>query len=136
MYASAQDMVAWLGEAEMVQLTAERGQLDGPVVEERAEAALRDASAVIDTALRRYYALPLLQVPAEIARMCRLIARYELSQGDGRTAGEDAVRGYEEAKSWLKRIAADEFQLDLPRAATRPAARVSDRPRQCFGLTG
>jgi phage gp36-like protein len=50
--------------------------------------ALADASAEIDSYLRGRYALPLVNVPADVVRLCCCIARYRLL---GDTAGADSV---------------------------------------------
>lgn len=131
-YATPDDMIAAYGEPEMIRLTAADGALDGPVDLERLDRALIDASAIIDGYLRSRHATPLAApVPPEIARACRILARYDLSQGEQKAPSESATRDRKEIIDWLREIARGDVELDVaPAAATSPAtgARVADRP--------
>jgi phage gp36-like protein len=133
-YATVDDMIAQWGEAEMVRLSSPEGQLDDLVVVARVELALTDASAVIDSYLRRRYPVPLdAPPPTEVARACRTLARYELARGEQKTAGSDLRADRDEIMAWLKAVA--EGRLDLPvalpasTAAGGLGARFTDRPR-------
>ncbi|WP_439596462.1 phage protein Gp36 family protein [Falsiroseomonas sp.] len=131
-YASVEDMIARFGEVEMIRLSAPAGQLDEMVVRSSVELALVEASALIDSYIRRRYPVPVAApVPAEIVRACRILARYDLSRAEQKTTGSDLVTDRDQVIAWLKMIA--EGKLDLP-IAVAPAtgtggldARVSDR---------
>ena len=64
MYASVDSMIARFGETEMIRLTTPSGEPMTAVVAGPAEAALVYASSLIDTYLRKRYAVPLDLVPA------------------------------------------------------------------------
>lgn len=85
--------------------------------------ALADADAEIDSYLTGRYALPLSPVPANIGRVASAIARYQLL-GDAVT--EVARKHYEDARAWLKDVAAGRAQIDgaTPTAAAAPSATV------------
>lgn len=85
--------------------------------------ALADADAEIDSYLTGRYALPLSPVPANIGRVAASIARYRLL-GDAVT--EVARKHYEDARAWLKDIAAGRAQIEgaTPTPAASPAATV------------
>lgn len=83
------------------------------------EQALADADAEIDGYLGLRYLVPLNPVPAHLARMACAIARYRLL-GDAATAG--ARSDYEDARAFLRDVAAGRAQIDgVPAAATAPA---------------
>lgn len=85
--------------------------------------ALADADAEVDSYLTGRYALPLSPVPGNIARLAAAIARYRLL-GDAVT--EIARKDYEDARAWLRDVAAGRVQIEgaTPIAAAAPAATV------------
>lgn len=86
--------------------------------------ALADASAEIDSYLGTLFALPITPVPANLVRIACAIARYRLL-GDAVT--ETARRDYEDARAFLRDVAAGRAKLEgaetLASAAT--AGRVT-----------
>lgn len=85
--------------------------------------ALADADAEVDSYLTGRYTLPLSPVPASIARIAAVIARCRLL-GDAVT--EIARKDYEDARSWLRDVAAGRVQIEgaTPLAAAAPSATV------------
>lgn len=70
--------------------------------------ALADADAEIDSYVAGRYAVPLAPVPADIPRIACAIARYHLL---GDAAGENARKGYEDARAWLRDVQAGRARL-------------------------
>ncbi len=131
-YATAADMIAAFGEVEMIHLTAPQGELDGPPDEAKINGALADSSALIDSYLRRRYAVPLAApAPLEIARAARVLARYDLAHGEQKEPTEQMRLARKEVLTWLEQLAAGDVQLDgVPLAGGSGAgARVQDRDR-------
>ena len=128
MYSSIADMVARFGEAELVRLTtplgADRVAIDGV----RVAQALTDASGLIDSYLRRRYAVPLAAPPAEVTRAAAVLARYDLAFGPDRAPTEETRLARKDVVSWLDGIAAGSVTLDgaVP-AGEASYARTSDR---------
>lgn len=71
--------------------------------------ALADASAEIDSYLGTLFAVPITPVPANLLRMACVIARYRIL---GDAATEVARRDYEDARSFLRDVAAGRARLD------------------------
>lgn len=131
-YATAEDMIARFGEEEMIHLSVAPGQLDGPPDTALIDAALVENSALIDTYLRRRYLVPLVApFPVEIVRATRVLARYDLAQGEQKNPTEQMRLDRKEVLAWLEQLAAGNAQLDgVPLAGGAGAgARVKDRPR-------
>ena len=117
-YASVADMVARFGQAEMIRASTPDGAAATVVVQAPISQALDDASALIDTYLRKRYGAPLDIAPPEISRACCMLARYDLSLGGEREASEQIKKTREETISWLKLIAKGEVDLDLAEVNT------------------
>jgi len=84
--------------------------------------ALADADAEIDSYLGVRYSVPVSPVSASILRIACVIARYRLL---GDAAGEAARRDYEDARAYLRDIAAGRSQLEGAAAlAVSPTART------------
>ncbi len=113
MYASVDSMIARFGETEMIRLTTPSGEPMTAVVAGPAEAALVYASSLIDTYLRKRYAVPLDLVPAEIERACLMIARHELSIGEQKTPSEETKDALKTTMDWLRDVATGKVELDL-----------------------
>lgn len=79
-YCTQQDMIDRYGSQELIQLTdrVEVDEIDTAVL----GAAIDDATGAIDAYLAKRYALPLLQVPVVLKRLCCDIARYYLHGGE------------------------------------------------------
>lgn len=112
-YASVQDMVDRFGQTEMIRLTtpdgAEMVSLDADAIAR----ALEEASAQIDTYLRKRYLVPLSAAPYEIRRAACHMARYDLSMGENREPGEQVRLARKEVMDWLQQIASGAVLLDL-----------------------
>lgn len=95
-YATQADIVAYLGEREVIALTDRDnlGHIDATVL----QAALDDATAEINVYLVGRYAVPLNSVSRLVATYCSDIARYRLSGADvaevetTRNRYKDAIR--------------------------------------------
>ncbi len=116
-YATPQDLVQRFGEQEIVRLTTPGGQdLDG-VVTDTAEAALEDASATIDSYVRKRYRTPIDVELPEIRRVCLDLTRYDLSTGDGKQPSEETRERYKAAMDWLRDVASGKAVLELDEVA-------------------
>jgi phage gp36-like protein len=138
-YATVEDMIGQWGEAEMIRLTAPEGQLDELVVTQRVERALADASAVIDSYLRKRYGVPLAApVPAEVARACRILARHELAHGEQREPTEQMHAARKDVLAWLRDLAEGRAELAIAAApaASGAGARILDRDAAFTAGTG
>jgi phage gp36-like protein len=116
-YASVQDMITRFGETEMIRLTTPSGQSMDVVVTEKADAALADASAQIDTYLRKRYEVPLDIVPAEIVRACCILARHDLYLGEDKQPSDQVKLTRDEVVRWLGEISLGKVLLDLTEVA-------------------
>lgn len=105
-YATQQDLSDRFGASELAQLTDRTAgtTIDVTVVAR----ALSDADAEIDAYLGARYALPLTTVPSVLARVAADIARYRLHED---RATESVRTRYEDAVTFLKRVAAGDVQL-------------------------
>jgi phage gp36-like protein len=85
--------------------------------------ALADADVEIDSYLATRYSVPMSPVPGNVTRIAAAIARYRLL-GDSVT--ELARKDYEDARAWLKDVAAGRVQINgaTPLAAAAPSAVV------------
>lgn len=85
--------------------------------------ALADADIEVDSYLATRYSVPMSPVPGNVTRIAAAIARYRLL-GDSVT--ELARKDYEDARAWLKEVAAGRVQVNgaTPIAAAAPAASV------------
>lgn len=92
--------------------------------------ALADADAEIDGYVGVRYQVPLSPVPASILRIACVIARYRLL---GDAATEVARRDYEDARGFLRDVAAGRSQLEgaagLAGATTAQTVQVVSSPR-------
>ena len=103
-YAQPQDMVARYGQAEMIRLSVGEGQPLDVMNLARINVALADASALIDSYLRRRYATPLAAVPQEVLRAACILARYDLAHGDGRMPSEQMTTAQKQILAWLEAV--------------------------------
>jgi phage gp36-like protein len=138
-YATVDEMIVRFGEAEMMRLTTPANADLVAVQREPAMVALGDASAMIDTYLRKRYRAPLDVAPKEIKRACCILARYDLATGEQKQPTETMVNERKETLGWLKQIANGDVVLDLEEVTTGDesfAAMQSREPvfgRQCGG---
>lgn len=133
-YATVNDMVQRFGETEMIRLSATADTLPVEPNAARIQVALDDATAVIETYLRQRYALPLSPVPREITRACCILARFDLSQGDGKVPSEEVKEQAMQVRAWLDGLSNSDGKLAAAPAASITDARVQDRDRAFRGV--
>lgn len=108
-YITQIEMASRFGEDELIELTDRNdlGAIDVSVLND----AIGDASNLIDSHLRRGYALPLTQSMVDsspIKRHCGDIARYLLHDNG---ATDEVKNRYDQAVHWLRDIAAGKASL-------------------------
>jgi phage gp36-like protein len=108
MYCSLDEFIARFDLDELVQLTDPNGT--GSIGRQVAEAAIVDASSLIDGYLGGRYALPLTTVPTVLIRLCADIARYNLYDN----AVTDVVeKNYKHAVDFLMNVSTGKVRLGL-----------------------
>ena len=112
-YATVDDMVQRFGAPEMARASTPENTPVTTVIPEPIETALEDASAQIDSFLRKRYAVPLQAVPPEINRACCMLARADLGMGGERNISEQAQAARQEAIKWLGLIATGAVVLGM-----------------------
>jgi len=103
-YAQPSDMVTRFGQQEMLRLTVPEGQPLDVIDIDRLNLALGDASALMDSYLRRRYLCPVSPVPQELTRACCILARHDLALGGGRTPTDQMRAGYDATMKWLRAL--------------------------------
>lgn len=85
--------------------------------------ALSDADVEIDSYLATRYGVPMSPIPSNVTRVAAAIARYRIL-GDAVT--DLARKEYEDARAWLKDVAAGRVQITgaTPLAEAAPSATV------------
>lgn len=133
MYATLDDMVTRYGETEMARLSTADGPLpaDGePIPDARIVQAIDDAGRLIDTYLRRRYAVPVAPPPPELVRAACVLARYDLALGGDREPSEQMRLARKEVLAWLAQLGDGGATLEgIAPLSAGSSARVSDRPR-------
>ena len=104
-YASVDDMISRFGEPELARATTPENVDVTGVDAEKVQTALDDASAIIDSFLRRRYHVPLEAVPPEINRACCMLARVDLGMGGEKSISDQAQKAADTATAWLKQLA-------------------------------
>lgn len=128
-YASLSDLVAAFGEAELVRLTTPVGQPLGEVQPARAGRALDEASELMDSYIRRRYAVPV-QASGALRSCCCALARFDLAHSGDSQPSDQMTAARKERIAWLDAIAAGRVQLDAAeQLAPQSLARVTDRAR-------
>ncbi len=125
-YATVTDMIARFGAEELIRISTPAGQdMDG-VVGHVVDAALEDATALMDSYIRRRYQTPLDVPPPEVTAACCNIARFNLATGDGKTCSDEVKARNDRAERWLRDIAKGDVRLDLDEVAptTEETAKV------------
>lgn len=108
-YATLQDLIVEMGQAELVQLSDRAEPPSGDIDVAVVELALEEADELIDGYLAAKYRLPLDPAPIPIKAAARDIARYRLYKD----APTEAVKErYKNALSLLKDIGAGRVRLD------------------------
>lgn len=108
MYCTLDDMVNRFDLNELIQLTSESGQ--GVINEQVVEAAIQDASNLIDGYISGRYALPLTSVPALLTKQCADIARYNLYDN---AVSEVVEKNYKAALDYLMQVGKGTLKLGL-----------------------
>jgi phage gp36-like protein len=122
-YATAADLTKRFGETELIELTDQEGV--GQINESVLAVALADADAEVDSYLVGRAVLPLSSVPPVLVRVSCDIARFRLF---GAKAPEEVRNRYQDARAWLKDVAAGRAVLDgvdTPATAPRGPAVVA-----------
>lgn len=135
-YATVQDMIGRFGETEMLRLSSVDGELPDTVNAAPVEQAIADADGIINSYLRKLYAVPLVVVPQVITRASCILARYDLSVGGDREPADQVKNDRRDTVAWLTQIAAGTVTLEGV-APVQPgsAGRSQDRERM-FGRFG
>ncbi len=119
-YCTKADLERRYGKPELIRLT-NRGRDGSLTHDETLSAAIADADAEIDSALRQGgYAVPLNSVPPEFTRHAGSLVRYFLYDA-GRP--EAVVQDYEDARRWLDRLRSG--QGGLPPVVEKTAVGVT-----------
>lgn len=134
-YATVEDMVDRYGQVELIRLTTPADEDMETVRRDPIERALTEASALIDTYLRKRYRVPTDIAPDEVRRAACVLARYDLYTGEQREPTEQVRLARKETLEWLKLVADGEALLDLEdiTAGDSSFAQVSVRG-QDFGV--
>ena len=114
MYSSVDDMIQRFGEVELTRMTTPQGQAMEFPDPDRINAKLVDASALVDSYVRRRYAMPITgTVPAEITRAAAILARYDLATGDNRQPNDEMRADRDQVMGWLRDVRDGKALLDL-----------------------
>jgi phage gp36-like protein len=133
-YAAVQDLIDRYGEAELIRLTTPEGQDMGGVDRARVNAALADASALIDSYVRRRYATPVVPTPPELLRACCIMARFELAHGDAREPSAQMKEARKDVLDWLGKLRDGVVFLDTATPVSPESqAQMQARGRQDGG---
>lgn len=116
-YATVQDMIQKFGTSEMIRLSVPDGQDMDSIVADVIERAAADASALMDSYIRKRYRTPLDVPPQEVVAKCCDIARFELSSGDQKQPSDQVTRRHDQALDWLRDIAKGVVTLELDEVA-------------------
>jgi phage gp36-like protein len=105
-YAAVTDMVSRFGLNEMIRLSTPDGEELTEVNAGIVNARLADASAMIDTYLRKRYQVPVAvtPIPAELNRAACIMARYDLSMGGDKEPPEQTRLANKAVIEWLESI--------------------------------
>lgn len=141
-YATLDDMVMRFGAVALGQVAEPESNIeDGtgqPFDSEKIQAALDDATSVINAYAAGRYAVPLTPVPAPVRHWCADMARYYLCNGAQpgatdpiRKAFEDAFRGLVDMQKGNLKFQADGVPSAEPLAGTGADVRFTG-PRRAF----
>lgn len=119
MYCTLEDMVNRFDLNELIQLSNNSGQ--GVINSQVVEAAIRDASNLIDGYISGRYTLPLTNVPAVLTKQCADIARYNLYDN---AVSEVVEKNYKAALDYLMQVGKGHLKLGL---STDSQAAESDQ---------
>lgn len=135
-YATVQDMIGRFGETEMLRLSSVDGELPETVTVAPVEQAIADADGIIDSYLRKRYAVPLSPVPQVITRASCILARYDLCTGGDREPPTQVVNDRKDIVAWLTQIANGTVTLEgVTPVLPSSVGRTQDRERM-YGTFG
>lgn len=126
-YATVQDLIDRYGQRVLVDLTDRGDAPTGEVDQDVAQAAIDDASQLMDSYIGRRYQLPVDPVPARLKACCAILAWYALHR-DRPT--DDARRDRADELAWLGKVASGAVVIEaagvappttLPAETTGPA---------------
>lgn len=117
MYATKQDMIDRFGEEPLIELTDRADPPAGVIDDAVLDAALIDASALIDSYIARRYELPLAGVPLVVKGHCMAIAWYRLHRG---RVTDETRTDYTDALTFLRELSTGMALLDI--GGTEPAS--------------
>ncbi|WP_299072882.1 phage protein Gp36 family protein [uncultured Paraglaciecola sp.] len=120
MYCSIEDMVNRFDVNELIQLTSSNSQ--GVINQSVIEAAIRDASNLIDGYISGRYTLPLSNVPAVLTKICADLARYNLYDN---AVSEVVEKNYKAALDFLMNVGKGTLKLGLSSDSQAPASDES-----------
>jgi phage gp36-like protein len=136
-YAAVTDMVARFGAQELIRLTTPDGEPLTSINQASVTRALGDASAIIDTFLRKRYLVPVTEVLPELNRAACFLARYDLAFGEQTEPTEQMRLARKEVMDWLASIRDGTIVLDgaIP-SGDESYASMSDRGFTTFADDG
>lgn len=127
-YATVADMTSRFGADEVLRFSAGDGALPETIQPARIEQAIGDASVLLDSYLRRRYAVPLAAAPQAVVRAACVLARFDLAMGGDREPTEQMRLARKEVLVWLEGIAAGTVTLEgVATLSAGSSARVQDR---------
>lgn len=137
-YALQSDMITRYGEQPLVELTDRNEPSEGVINTAVLQAALDDASSVIDTYIKRRYQLPLQTLPPALRQCCEAMAWFSLHRGRYTTEDRDA---YDDAIKFMKDVSNGIALLEVagaepPSAAAQAVEQNSDRTFNKHKLKG
>ncbi|PTW61426.1 phage gp36-like protein [Breoghania corrubedonensis] len=110
-YATQQDLIDRFGADELIQLTDRLSVPPAAIDADVVARALSDADALIDSYLRKRYALPLDPAPPVLVKIASDLARYNLYD-DGADKDGPVVRAQGSALAWLRDVSKGLIELD------------------------
>lgn len=136
-YATATNMIARFGAAELIRMTTPEGAAMEAIDTVAVERALAEASDLIDSYLRTRYAVPLVAVPLAVAGCCCRLARHDLAMGENRGPTEQMIAARRQDIAWLENVAKGVVTLDgvVPASTDQSGARLRDRESQFNSTT-
>jgi phage gp36-like protein len=100
-YAAVTDMVALFGTTEIIRLSTQDGDPMTDINQTVVALALANASATMDTYLRKRYLVPVAVTLPELVNTCCIMARYQLAFGGDREPSEQMRLANKQKIEWL-----------------------------------
>lgn len=130
-YATKQNMIDRFGEQLLIELTDRVTPLTNAIVDSVLNAALDEASALIDSYVSRRYDLPFSSAPLVLRSTCETIAFYKLHRG---RHAEETRKEYEDALDFLRQLSTGTAILDVggTEPVSAPAQAIADSAGRTF----